>query len=305
MKGNTPTSAGASEAPPEALVDSRPVPTPLPLYVTELGAPGRVDDAGVFVMLHGYGASSFTWRHWAPALAKRGRVLLVDVKGFGQAPKPDDGEYAPVQLASVVSELIRQLDLYRVTLVGHSLGGGIALLTGLSLIDEPEARLARTILVASAAYKQRLPPFVHLARRPRLSTALFRLFGARRTMRYVLRSIVYDPDSVTEEMITTYARALESREGIRAALDVGRMIVPDDLDELARGYARLDVPTLLLWGDHDRVVPVAIGERLAAELPSARLVILDQCGHVPPEERPEASLEVVESFLDDTGALAT
>jgi len=284
---------------------ARTLPTGLPLHVTEVmrddGMAVTEDGpAEVFVMLHGYGGTSFTWRYWAPALAARGRLLLVDMKGFGAAPKPDDGAYGPVDLAALVADLIRVLDLSRVTLIGHSLGGGVALLTSFSLPGDDRDRVARLVLIGAPAYRQRLPPFVHLARLPQASAALLRLVGARRVVRLVIRSVVFDRDSATEEMVDAYAAPLATRDGVRAALDAGRMIVPDDIDELSRRFTDLDLPVLLLWGEHDRVVPVSIGERLAAELPNARLVVLERCGHLPPEERPEASLALVTSFLDDT-----
>ena len=123
----------------------------LPLYVETAGMPAG-PDVDTFVLLHGYGASSFTWRYLAPELAKRGHVLLVDMKGFGEAPKPDDGQYGPQDLAELIHRLLVQRRLSRVTLVGHSLGGGVSLLTALRLLDEGEDRLHRMVLVSGAAY---------------------------------------------------------------------------------------------------------------------------------------------------------
>jgi pimeloyl-ACP methyl ester carboxylesterase len=294
-----------TDEPEPAATTARTLPTGLPLHVTEVMrddgmAVAEEGPAEVFVMLHGYGGASFTWRYWAPALAARGRLLLVDMKGFGAAPKPDDGAYGPVDLAALVADLIRVLDLTRVTLIGHSLGGSVALLTSFSLPADDRDRIARLVLIGAPAYRQRLPPFAHLARLPRASAALLRLVGERRVVRLVIRSIVFDRDSATEAMVDAYAAPLSTRDGVRAALDAGRMIVPDEIDELSRRFADLDLPVLLLWGDNDRVVPLSIGERLAAELPNARLVVLERCGHLPPEERPEDSLALVTSFLDDT-----
>lgn len=288
-------------APADAL--TRVVETAAPLHVVEVGS--RDADAAegappeTFLLIHGYGASSYMWRHWAGPLAARGRVLLIDLKGFGSAPKPDDDRYAPADLARAVTDLVHELDLRRITLVGQSLGGGVALLAALTLRDEGKGRLDRLVLLASAAYRQRLPPLVPLSRRPRLSAALLRLIGPRRVMRRVLRSIVYDPDSVTDDEVAEYARPMQSPEGVRAAFAVGRQILPPDIDALTRRYRELDVPTLLLWGDHDRVVPLWVGERLEWELPNARLVVLEECGHVAPEERPAESLAVVARFLDE------
>lgn len=269
----------------------------LPLHVESHGLePG---DGDTFVMLHGYGASSFTWRTWTPALERRGHVVLVDLKGFGSAPKPDDGCYAPTDQAELVHRLILQRDLREVTLVGHSLGGGVALLTALRLLDEGAGRLRRLVIVAGAAYVQRMPPFVALARRPRFSGALMRILGERRVARFVLRTIVHDPGCVTRAQVEGYAGPLRGPDARRALMAAACQIVPPELDRLTVRYPELAVPTLLLWGEKDRVVPLEIGRRLERALPEARLVVLERCGHLPAEELPEASLEALELFLDE------
>lgn len=284
----------------------RVVETTAPLRVVEVTAADRSGDgrnpAETFLLIHGYGATSYMWRHWVEPLSRRGRVLLVDLKGFGAAPKPDDDRYSPLDLSRAVVDLIRELDLRRLTVVGQSLGGGVTLLTALTLQDESEhgqGRLGRLVLLAPAAYRQRLPPLVPLSKRPRMSTALIRLVGARRVVRWVLRSIFHDPGSVTDDMVAEYTRPITTAEGLRAAFAVGRKILPPDIDILSRRYGELDVPTLLLWGDHDRVIPLWVGERLERELPDARLVVVDACGHVASEERPFESLAIVERFLDE------
>lgn len=274
-----------------------------PLHVVEV-ADSRAEPGGAppetFVLIHGYGASSYMWRYWAEPLATRGRVLLIDLKGFGSAPKPDDDRYAPPDLARAVMDLVRELDLRRLTLIGQSLGGGVALLTAIALHDEGRGRLKRMVLLAAAAYRQRLPPLVPLSKRPRLSAALLRLVGPRRVVRWVLRSIVYDPSAVTDGEVEEYARPLATPAGVRSAFAAGRRILPPDIDERSRRYRELDVPVLLVWGDHDRVVPLWVGERLERELPDARLVVIPECGHVAAEERPAESLALVERFLDAT-----
>lgn len=289
--GSTPT---AADDPPTATSPDLPTAT----------SPGTDRERDTYLFLHGYGATSYMWRHWRGAFAARGRVLLVDMKGFGDAPKPDDGRYSPLDLADAVTDFIKEQDLGRLTLVGQSLGGGVALLTALRLHDEGRtsrgvSRLRRLILLAPAAYRQRLPPFVWLSHRPRLATALLRLVGARRVVRWTLRSVVYDRDSITDDQVEEYARPWRSRAGARAALAAGRQIMPPDIEALTARYPELKIPTLLLWGNTDRVVPLAIGRRLEEELPDARLVVLPSCGHVAPEERPGDSLDVVTRFLDE------
>jgi len=297
-------------------VDARVIDTGLPLHIVEVASrpaaevasrpaaeapsrPAAEAPAETFLLLHGYAASSFTWRHWTEALAKRGRVLLVDMKGFGEAPKPDDDRYGPLDFGDLLVQLIEALDLEQVTLIGHSLGGGVALLAAITLLERPPKRLSRLVLVASVAYRQPLPPFVTLARWPLLSTVALRMVGARRVIRAALRQIVYRSDAVTEDQVNAYAEPLTKPDGVRAALAAGRVIVPPSVDELPAQIARLDLPALLIWGDTDRVVPLWVGQRLARDLPNARLEVIPECGHVPPEEHPGRSLQLVEAFLDE------
>ncbi|MGD8601944.1 MAG: alpha/beta hydrolase [Gemmatimonadota bacterium] len=281
----------------------------LPLHVETLGLdpePG-VD---VFVLVHGYGASSFSWRHWAPRLAELGHVVLIDLKGFGRAPKPDDDRYAPADQARLVLRLIEERDLRDITLVGHSLGGGVALLVALDLLgirpDAPEptpsgaGRLRRLVIVSGAAYAQRMPPFVSLADWPNLSPHLFRLVGARKVVKIALRGVVHDPASITAEQIDGYAGPLDSPDAVRVLLATASTIEPPDLPAIIRLYPKITVPTLLLWGRKDRVVPLSVGERLAEDLPDARLHVLDRCGHLPAEEASEESLALLERFLAET-----
>ena len=269
-----------------------------PLHV-ELS--GHEEEAGgqTFVLLHGFGASSFSWRHWLPALRRRGRVATVDLKGFGASDKPDDGRYAPADQVALLLEWIEEANPGRLTLVGHSYGGGLALFTAVELRERGDRRLDRLVIVAGAAYRQPLPPFVALSRHPLLASLGVRVLGAERVIRWTLRGIVADRATVEEGSVRAYAAALRTRSGLSAALEAARTLVPPDLDDRVRRYPLVDVPTLLLWGDSDPVVPLRIGRRLAAELPCARLEVLRSCGHVPHEEHPDASLVLLERFLDD------
>tara|TARA_B100000809_G_scaffold193528_1_gene192494 strand:- start:580 stop:1410 length:831 start_codon:yes stop_codon:yes gene_type:complete len=269
----------------------------LPLHVETLGPD---PDSGVdsIVLVHGYGGSSFSWRYWTPLLAKRAHVVLVDMKGFGSAPKPDDGQYGPGHQAELIYRLILQADLQRVTLIGHSLGGGVALGVALKLLDSDPGRLKRLILVASAAYKQQLPPFVALAKYRRLVSTVLRILGTRFVIRHVLKSIVFDASAVSDDQVLGYAEPLSSLEAHRALIDTALAIVPPDLGKMTARFEELDVPTLVLWGRQDRVVPLWVGERLADQLPDASLEVLENCGHMPAEELPEESWEVLRRFLD-------
>ena len=265
----------------------------LPIDVERLGSGDPV------ILLHGFGASRFTWRSWVPELSRRRSLYLVDLRGFGSARKDKGVGYGPADMAGDVLALIRRLDLQRITLIGHSMGGGVALMVALGLLDAGEkARLSRLVSVAGTAYAQRLPPIVKKLRSPSMEM-LVRILPARWIVRMVLAAIVYDRARVTQEMIDGYTAPLRSAEAKRAAAECATQLIPENVDALAARYPEIDVPALLLWGRQDPVVPLAIGERLSRELPRARLVVLDRCGHIPAEEWPEQTLQTLEAFLDE------
>jgi len=271
---------------------------PLPLWVEAGGLPPR-PDTETFLLLHGYGASSFSWRTWAPSLAERGHVLTVDMKGFGRAPKPDDGRYAPADQAELVLRLVHERGLDRITLVGHSLGGGVALYVALGLRDGGQARrLERLVLMAGAAYRQPLPPFVTLARHPRISTLLLRVLGPEFVIAQALRAIVFDSSGITRDQVRGYAAPLHDAASLVGLFDSALQILPPELERITPRYAEIDVPTLLLWGRQDRVVPLWVGRRLAGVLPRSTLHVLERCGHMPAEERPAESLAALQTFLE-------
>ncbi|MEJ2203031.1 MAG: alpha/beta hydrolase [Gemmatimonadota bacterium] len=271
----------------------------IPIHVETQGRDPR-SDVPTFLLVHGYGASSFSWRTWLPSLAERGHVVVVDLKGFGAAPKPDDGAYAPADQAELLCRLIRQRGLQRITLAGHSLGGGICLLSALRLLEAHPGTLQRLVVVSGAAYAQRLPPFVWFAHHRRLGTGLMRVLGARWVVRWVLRGIVFDPSRVTRAQVEGYAEPLANRAARRALVDTALQILPTDLDAVTARYPNLRIPTLLLWGRQDPVVPLGVGQKLASDLPDAELVVLDRCGHLPAEELPGESLAALMYFLDRT-----
>ena len=252
------------------------------------------------MLLHGFVASSFEWRFWIPGLAERHQVWAVDLKGHGSSPAPPDSRYSPHDHAEVVHRLIVQEDLRDLTLVGHSMGGGIALFVALRLLDE--GRLERLILVSSTAYPQPLPGFIKLAQRSRLTQWMLAMIPKGPLVGLVLRAIVFDRSQITAAQVDGYTAPLRSERHRLAIIHTALQILPEDALEYTTRYREIDLPTLLLWGRHDRVVRLSVGEKLVSVLPRARLEVLEECGHLVPEELPEDSLEVVLEFLASTRA---
>lgn len=264
---------------------------PVRLHSASLGK-GRT-----LLFLHGFGANSYSWSKVSQSLSEDYRLILLDLKGHGASPKPNDKAYSLRDQAELVSAFITDNALEDVTLIGHSLGGGIALLAALKLSAQARNPMSSLILIDSVAYAQPLPTFIKFLRIPLLAQLSVWLVPDRLKTVHVLKLAYYDPDKITEEAVDAYSAPLSLPGAHHALIQTARQIIPPDIEEISLRYGSIRVPTLLVWGNHDRIVPLQIGERLHRSIPNSELVVINDAGHVPQEEKPEATLEAIRKFL--------
>jgi pimeloyl-ACP methyl ester carboxylesterase len=250
----------------------------------------------VLVFLHGFAAALTTWDDLAPLFpAERFTLYLLDLKGFGFSSKPRDRRYRPEDQAAVVAAFLEAQRLRDVVLVGHSLGGGIALLACLRTATE---RIGRLILIDCTAYPQRLPRLFHILRTPLLNRLLLRVVPLRTIVRHTLSHVYHDPASMTPERIERYATCF-GRKGIASVfIATVRELHPRAYADIIARYPTIAVPTLIIWGEEDRIIAPRLGERLAGAIPGARLVTVPACGHNPHEERASETFAAIAAFLD-------
>lgn len=247
--------------------------------------------------LHGFGASIFTWHHFIVPLSRYNKLILVDLKGFGNSAKPDDQQYSIHDHADAVQELIVQNDWRKLTLIGNSYGGALALLLAMRLQQSDSSRLAKLVLIDAGAYKDYLPGYLKLMR-TFLGKAMVFLLPARPTVKFVLNLSVYNKEKINEQQIAAYSRPLSDPGNRNALLETARRCIPADADELVTRYKEICVPTLILWGRHDKVISLKVGELLSQTLPNSLLEVFEECGHIPQEEQPEKTIASISRFLD-------
>lgn len=269
---------------------------PVKLYAVERGEGPPV------LLIHGFGTNTFTWRHIAPDLARDHKVIAVDLKGFGRSDKPFDKRYAAADQAELLVQLILERDLRDLTLVGHSYGGGVALLLALEADTRLKGRLSKLVLLDTIAYPQNIPVFFRLLDTPVVSQLGVRMAPPTLQIQLALRIAYFDNSKIGDDEVAAYAEPMKTAAGKHALIHSARQIMPPDVEEISARYATITLPTLILWCDHDRVVPVTIGLKLRREMPNARFDIIDQCGHMPQEEQPEATLLQIRQFLGTPGA---
>lgn len=249
--------------------------------------------------IHGLGASNYTWRNLTDHLPGH-KLILIDLKGHGESAKPHDTNYSIPDQAELVLQFIRENDLRNLTLMGNSYGGAVSLMVAIRLCKEEPERLSKLILICSGGYNQDLPWHLKLMRAPILGSLALHLVPATVNTLTVLRYSYYNKRLITWKQCKAYARPICSPGGRHALIQVAKQAVPDNFEELIAQYKSITVPTLLIWGRHDRVIPLSIGERLNRDIPNSRLVVLDNTGHVPQEENPEETIAAIQNFLEDS-----
>jgi pimeloyl-ACP methyl ester carboxylesterase len=257
---------------------------------------GPSNDPVPILLVHGTASSLHTWQGWAEGLRDQRRVIRFDLPGFGLTGPNRQDDYTIERYVLFVRAVADRLGIDRFVIAGNSLGGEIAWMTAATL---PE-RVDRLILVDAAAYppqsiglKQKVPLGFRVARIP-LVRDLVRSLLPRRVVEDSLRELYGDAAKVTPDLVDQYsdmARRAGNREALVRRFEEGNAGV--DLGLLKQVKA----PTLILWGGQDRLLPPALGERIAREIPHARLVVFPGLGHLPQEEDPQQTLPVVRRFL--------
>ncbi|MGV1013695.1 MAG: alpha/beta fold hydrolase [Methyloceanibacter sp.] len=268
-----------------------PLEAPVQLYYEDVGQGPPV------LLIHGFGTSTYTWRHITPELARNHRVIAVDLKGFGQSDKPFDERYSLFDQAELVAQLIEDRDLRDLTVVGHSLGGGVALLLALEANQRLGGRITKLVLLDTIAYPQNIPVFFRMLNTPLVSQLGVRMVPPTAQVRVALQIAYFDNSKIDDSEVEIYAEPLKTAAGKHAIIHSARQIVPEDIDELSKRYNTIELPTLILWCDHDRIVPLEVGLKLRRTLPNSTLRLVQDCGHMPQEEQPEATLSLLKGFI--------
>lgn len=246
------------------------------------------------VLVHGLGGSWQTWLENLPALGTHNRLIAVDLPGFGASARLRHPA-AMDDHVKVLVELLDQLGLEDVAVVGHSMGGLISMRLA---IAHPH-RVTALVLVSSGGIRLRPAQLALLKRGFGLFNALFGLpyiprAAARRPRlrRLVLRAFMTDPSTLSPELAAEVIPAMHA-PGFKTAITEASRVA------LSTNPADVSCPTLVIWGERDRILPVAAARELIETMPDARLTVLDDVGHCPMFERPGAFNSLVAKFIAD------
>ncbi len=286
--------------------DAMSVPQALQPYSSTIVAGGlrlHYYDAGrgagpPLVLIHGLGDEADTWRHVLPRLAAHRRVLALDLPGFGRSDHPHRA-YTAGFFARTIAALLAELGIARAALVGSSMGAIVAQRLALA---QP-ALVERLVLIGGGLgpAPERIPPPVALFLLPGAGELAYTSLRRSQDQAYAtLRPYYHDLDALPEQdrvflRERVWARVWSVGQR-RAFLSALRWLAIDQAMRAAalrERLAELNIPTLLIWGEHDLIAPRSRAEALLALLPDAQLRIIAGSGHLPQQERPEALVEAL------------
>jgi pimeloyl-ACP methyl ester carboxylesterase len=250
--------------------------------------------------------SSRTWRDVLPLLARDFTVIAPDLLGHGESAKPM-GDYSLGAYASGLRDLLALLEIERVSVIGQSLGGGVAM----QLAYQHPELVERLGLVGSGGLGREVNPILRLFTLPGTEYVMPLLFpGFVRDRGNDISQFVHDKGLRAPhlaEIWRAYASLAEPENRrafirtLRAVIDTGGQAV----SALDRIYLAAAMPTLIVWGDRDPVIPVAHAYAARDAIPGSRLEIFEGCGHFPHAEEPVRFAEVVRDFMHETATAVT
>ncbi|HZG71315.1 MAG TPA: alpha/beta hydrolase [Chondromyces sp.] len=242
------------------------------------------------VLLHGFLSSSFSFRKLIPLLKEHYSVLTVDWPPFGFSEKPKSFEYSYQNIAKTMIELIQKLNLTSVILVGHSMGGQLAM----QILKYAPNIAEKGILICGSSYVPRVKKRLIASSYLPFFSVFLKKWLEKTGVTGNLQSVVFDQKLINQEMIDGYQAPFENKEIFPGLI---RFIRHREGDLPSEDIQKIQTPCLLIWGEHDRIVPLETAKKLTDDLPNSSLVIIKEAGHLVPEEKPEEVFRHINKFL--------
>ena len=246
------------------------------------------------VLVHGTASSLHTWDAWTNELKKTNRVIRMDLPAFGITGPNKNADYSIESYTTFLHSFVKKLNLEKFHLAGNSLGGNIAW----NYAAEHPAKVEKLILVdASGLPTNKEPPAIFKMAKTPVLRSLFLYVTPKMLITKNIKEVYEDDDKVTDELVTRYHKMALRAGNRQAFIDRAKTDFKLDAKINTDRLKSIQTPTLLIWGAKDLWIPLDNGKRMNRILVNSKLEVLENSGHVPMEENPKESLELLKNFL--------
>ncbi|MEN8966693.1 MAG: alpha/beta hydrolase [Polaribacter sp.] len=256
----------------------------------------RIEGEGFpIVLIHGTASSLHTWDAWTKELKKTNTIIRMDLPAFGLTGPNATADYSIKSYTNFLHQFLTKIKIDTFHLVGNSLGGNIAW----NYAAEHAEKVEKLILVDASGLPTNKPqPAVFkMAKTPVLSS-LFLYVTPKFFIEKNMKEVYADDAKITDELVTRYHKMALRTGNRQAFIDRARMDFKLGSKANLEKLKRIQTPTLLLWGAKDTWIPLNNGKRMDSMMQNSKLVVLENSGHVPMEENPEESLEILKDFIE-------
>ncbi len=246
------------------------------------------------IFLHGWLVDHQSWYAVARQLAPQYRCVLIDLPGFGTSTKVSSAlTYSARSIAGILAKALPRVVETPFTLCAHSFGGSIAFL----IAAERPPLLQRLVVVAPVVYPPRIGFSGSLLKIPRVGRwAFLHVYGPRLFRHYFQTKVVHRRERVPLELIDHYYDRFTARTSRESAYEV--FLRMSQLEPVQAALPSVEQPVLILWGSHDKLLPVSHASKVASLLPRARLHVMQDVGHAPNEELPVETADAIRQFCE-------
>lgn len=242
------------------------------------------------LFLHGFRSNTYTWKHLLDPLERAGfHVWALDLIGYGFSDKPDT-EYNLDLFIHQIEDFMKDKGILSAHLIGSSMGGGLAL----SMAVYYPHRVNSLTLIGALGYPLDLPLYISIGRH---LSQLWSPFLGPTMIRKNLEQIVYQKETISDEQVYAYSLPYWFPGGASAALSTLKNFDNSRLVSLSECYSEINRPVLIIWGAHDKLIPIEHYEHFCQDFPHAHKILLKECGHIPQEEKPAETREAIIAFL--------
>ena len=255
----------------------------------------------VILCLHGFALSSLSFRQARPFFdSTKYRILALDLKGFGFSAKPKKSDYSLERQAYIVQLFMKAKGVQQAHLVGHSYGGMVCLFLNYKKTKETLGfEILTTSLMDTPAYNKHLPFFMKAIMTKVGAFLVLKAPPLAIKTRIAINGGFHRYQYGVSEYLEIYKKLLRQREYPNSMQQAASQVLPKNFEEITTAYKSIDIPVLVMWGEHDNFIDRRHAYGLIESISNSRLVIIEGTSHNPHEEKPEVVYNLIRSFIEE------